>query len=161
MQCEPKGLCDYVVCNVCRFTFTGNSASTMPVQSNGSNFVASSASTQYGWASQAVWNRIPAEERWLENRRVLETLAEPLLQRAKTVEELVRTPETGIMAKQRAKNASTDKMFNAWLAQLRVACGVHKEELSSSALLAQTYDFKDANPTDTRKKWYKKLTTIQ
>lgn len=90
---------------------------------------------------------------------MLETLAEPLVQRAKTVEELVRTPETGIMAEQRAENAITDKMFNAWLAQLRVACGVHKEEPSSSALLAQTYDFKDANRTDTRKKWYKKLTT--
>ena len=35
---------------------------------------------------------------------------------------------------------------------------MHNEELSSSALLAHSHRFKDANPTDTREKWYKNFT---
>ena len=162
MQCEPKNLGVYLACNVCRIVFTGNSSNTVPVQTTDRKFVVLSANnryTSYDPSSQAVWDRIFAKERWCSNRNVLKALADYLLQYAKSVEELVRTaPETAIMAEQRAKNASTDEMFIAWLAQHKVQWGVHNEELSSSAMLAHSHSFKDVNPTDTREKWYKNLT---
>jgi len=162
MQCEPKGLAEYLACNVCRIVFTGNKSDTVPVQSTYRKFIVFSASNRYtnhDQLSQAVWHRIYTTERWHENRSILKALADHLMQHAKSVEELLRTaPETSIMAEQRAKNASTDEMFIAWLAQKQISSGVNGEELSSSELLAHATEFKEDNPTDTREKWCKNLT---
>ena len=110
----------YLSCNVCRI-FTGNSTNTVPVQSTDRKFVVLSASnryTNYDPLSQAVWHRIYTTEQWCENRNILKALAGHLIQHTKSVEELVRTaPKTAITAEQRAKNASTDEMFLAWLGQ--------------------------------------------